>query len=144
MVELTMRTRYIKSCNIFLLFADDFEPQPVEEANGRCRYSDDFVRHCDHAITVLYGLSPEQCLTKCSNDFAVEFAKAHIPLAFQIWSDVRTTNCWLWRADAKNAIGMEERALIDIRVHKCSGAMSISKRATATQWTSQVPKTEAK
>ena len=86
---------------IVVILSDDYEPQPVAKPNGRCRYSEDFVRMCDHQITVLYGLSHEQCFTACSNDFAGQCAKAHNHPPFQIWPDVRTNACWLWRTDAK-------------------------------------------
>ena len=56
----------------FKMTSDDYEKRPVEEPNGRCWFSDDYVHHCEHQgqfRTHIYGVSEEECLKRCSNDY---------------------------------------------------------------------------
>ena len=78
----------------------DYEPKPTPAPSGRCwkTADDEFVRHCGANggfHTVLYNLSPDECLRRCSDEFPECKGAQHYP-SFLIWGDKRQTNCWLW------------------------------------------------
>ena len=65
---------------------------------GRCRFDPNFLRYCDanggwHKM--LFSVSAEECLRKCSEDYPECKRAPHHP-GNQIWPSDDRTNCWLW------------------------------------------------
>ena len=82
----------------FFMNSTDYTPKPLDPPNGRCDFSDDFVRMCGANggwYEVVDLLNAEECLRQCSNDYP-DCHVAHWHQGYQIWSEWPETHCWLW------------------------------------------------